>query len=157
MPRDGEIAIWNRSHYEDVLVVRVHELVTTKRWRARYDQIVAFERMLTEEGTTILKFFLHISKDEQRERLQERVDNPAKRWKWNAGDLAERAHWDDYQQAFEAAIAPTSTEVAPWFVIPADRNWYRNLIVSEALVGALESLDIRLPPGDPGVEGLQVV
>ena len=155
-PAAGEIAIWNRSHYEDVLVARVRELVTEKCWRERYEHIRAFEAMLAAEGTTILKFFLHIGKDEQRQRLQERIDDPKKRWKWNSGDLDERRRWDDYQRAYEDALAATSTKAAPWYVVPADRNWYRDLVVSEVLVATLERLDIQLPAGDPGIEGLQV-
>ena len=116
----------------------------------------AFERMLADEGTTIRKFFLHISKDEQRQRLQERIDDPKKRWKWSSRDLDERARWDDYQQAYEDALAATSTEQAPWYVVPADRNWYRDLAVSEVLVGTLAAMDLKLPDGEPGIEGLQV-
>ncbi|MEO6593687.1 MAG: PPK2 family polyphosphate kinase, partial [Planctomycetota bacterium] len=156
VPPVGEIAIWNRSHYEDVLVVRVHDLVPASRWRARYGHIRAFEQMLADEGTTIVKLFLHISKDEQRERLQERIDNPKKCWKWNSGDLAERARWDDYQAAYEEALAETSTAAAPWFVVPGDRNWFRNLAVSEILVAALESMQIRLPSCDPGISKVRV-
>lgn len=155
-PANGEIAIWNRSHYEDVLVVRVHQLVPEARWRARFDHIRAFEQTLADEGTTIRKFFLHISKDEQRQRLQERIDDPKKRWKWNAGDLDERAHWDEYQEAYADAMARTSTNDAPWYVVPADRNWYRDLVVSEILVETLESLQIRLPAGDPQLAGRRV-
>lgn len=155
-PACGEIAIWNRSHYEDVLVARVHDLCAETTWRRRYEHIAAFERMLADEGTTIRKFFLHISKDEQRQRLQERIDDPKKRWKWSSRDLDERARWDDYQQAYEDALAATSSEQAPWYVVPADRNWYRDLAVSEVLVGTLEAMDLRLPDGEPGIEGLQV-
>ncbi|MBX3462775.1 MAG: polyphosphate kinase 2 family protein [Planctomycetes bacterium] len=155
-PGAGEIAIWNRSHYEDVLIVRVHDLVPEVRWRQRYAHIVAFERMLAEEGTTICKFFLHIGKEEQRRRLQERIDDPKKRWKWHSRDLDERRRWDDYQAAYEEAIAATSTAHAPWHVVPADRNWYRDLVVSEVLVSTLESLRIRLPEGEPGIDGLRV-
>lgn len=155
-PGVGQIAIWNRSHYEDVLIARVHDLVPEKVWRRRYEHIVAFEKLLADEGTTIRKFFLHISKDEQRERLQERIDDPKKRWKWNPGDLDERRRWDDYQVAYEEAIAATSTEWAPWYVVPADRNWYRDLVVSEVLVATLDALGIQLPAGDPGIAGIQV-
>ena len=155
-PACGEIAIWNRSHYEDVLIVRVHDLVPEQCWRRRYEHIRAFEKILADEGTTIVKFFLHISKDEQKKRLQERIDNPKKRWKWNSRDLEERRHWDDYQRAYEEALAATSTDRAPWFVVPADRNWFRDLVISEILVETLESLDLRLPEGDPGIEGLVV-
>lgn len=155
-PAVGEIAIWNRSHYEDVLVARVHGLCDERTWRARYEHIVAFERLLVSEGTTVLKFFLHISKDEQRQRLQERIDDPRKRWKWSSRDLDERARWRDYMTAYEDALGATSTERAPWFVVPADRNWFRDLVVGEILVETLEAMDIRLPPGEPGIEGLQV-
>lgn len=155
-PAAGEIAIFNRSHYEDVLVVRVHGLVPEPRWRARYRHIREWERMLHEEGTTIVKLFLHISKDEQRERLQERIDDPKKRWKWHPGDLAERQRWDDYQRAFAEAIAETSTDRAPWFVIPANRNWFRNLVVSGILVETLEAMAPRIPEAPPGVEGTVV-
>ncbi len=156
VPGNGEIAIWNRSHYEDVLVVRVHGLVPEEQWRRRHRHIAAFEQLLADEGTVIRKFFLHISKDEQRERLQERVDNPKKRWKWNDGDVQERARWDDYQAAYEDAIAATSTDDAPWYVVPADRNWYRDLVISEVLVQTLEAMQIRLPEGDPGIAGIVV-
>lgn len=155
-PAAGEIAIWNRSHYEDVVICRVQGLVNETCWRARYEHIRAFEAMLAGEGATILKFFLHIGKDEQRQRLQERIDDPKKRWKWNAGDLDERRRWDDYQRAYEDALAATSATHAPWYVVPADRNWYRDLVVSEVIVATLEAMDIRLPAGDPGIDGLQV-
>ncbi len=155
-PARGEVAIWNRSHYEDVLITRVHGTVPEARWRSRYEHIRAFEHLLVDEGTTLCKFFLHISKDEQRERLQERLDDPAKRWKWNAGDLEERARWDDYQLAYADAIAATSTEQAPWYVVPADRNWYRDLVVAEVLIAALTSLAIRLPTGDPTTATIRI-
>jgi polyphosphate kinase 2 (PPK2 family) len=112
--------------------------------------------MLAGEGTTIRKFFLHISKDEQRKRLQERIDDPKKRWKWSSRDLDERRRWDDYQQAYEEALTATSTAAAPWYVIPADRNWFRDLAVSEILVETLDAMKLRMPPGDPGIAGLQV-
>lgn len=155
-PACGEIAIWNRSHYEDVLIARVHELVTEDCWKRRYEHIRAFESLLADEGTTILKFFLHIGKDEQRQRLQERIDDPKKRWKWNKADLEERRHFDDYRAAYEDALSATAAKHAPWYVVPADRNWYRDLVISEVLVATLEKLDIRLPPGDPGIEDLKV-
>jgi len=155
-PACGEVAIWNRSHYEDVLVARVHDLCKETTWRRRYEHIAAFERMLVDEGTTIRKFFLHISKDEQRQRLQERIDDPKKRWKWSSRDLDERARWDDYQRAYEDALVATSTAEAPWYVVPADRNWYRDLAVSEVIVDTLATMDLRLPDGEPGIEGLQV-
>jgi PPK2 family polyphosphate:nucleotide phosphotransferase len=148
VPGDGEIVVFNRSHYEDVLVVRVHDLVPEERWRKRYDHIRDFEQMLADEGTTIVKFFLHISKDEQKERLQARLDEPDKNWKFDVGDLRERERWDDYQRAFAEAIEHTSTEAAPWYVVPADRKWYRNLVISQILVDTLEGLDLRHPEPD---------
>ena len=145
VPHDGQVTIFNRSHYEDVLVVRVHELVPEERWRRRYDHINAFERLLADEGTTILKFFLHISKDEQRERLQARLDDPHKRWKFRKGDLDERVRWDEYMRAYEETLSETSTEWAPWHVVPANRKWYRDLVVSSVIVDALEALDMKWP------------
>jgi len=121
VPADGEITIFNRSHYEEVLIVRVHDLVPAARWQRRYDHINAFEQMLTDEGTTIVKIFLHLSKDEQRERLTARLEDPTKHWKFNPADLAERERWDDYQEAFTAMLERTSTEHAPWYAVPADR------------------------------------
>ncbi len=127
-PGRGEIAVFNRSHYEDVLVVRVHELAGKKIWSRRYDHINHFEAMLADEGTTILKFYLQIDKAEQKERLQERLDDPTKQWKFNQADLAERKLWDDYIAAYEDLLSKTSTECAPWYIIPANHNWYRNLM-----------------------------
>lgn len=144
-PRTGEIKIFNRSHYEDVLVVRVHKLVTEKVWRRRYDDIAHFEKLLADEGTTILKFYLHISKDEQKERLQARLADPNKHWKFSTGDLEERKYWDDYQKAYEDAISNTSTAYAPWYVVPANKKWYRNLVVASTVVDALEKLKMRYP------------
>jgi len=155
-PGSGEITIFNRSHYEDVLVVRVHDLVPEDRWSRRYHHIREFEQMLTDEGTTILKFFLHISKEEQRERLQARIDTPEKQWKFSRGDLAERELWGDYRAAFEAAISETSTEAAPWFVVPANRKWYRNLVISHVVIDALEGLAMQYPAPEEGIEGLVV-
>lgn len=146
VPPRGFIGVFNRSHYEDVLVTRVHGLVSDEEAERRFASINEFERLLAESGTTILKFFLHISKDEQRERLQKRLDDPEKRWKFNPGDLAERARWDDYMRAFEAAISATSTQHAPWYVVPADRKWYRNVVVTATVVETLESMDPRFPP-----------
>jgi PPK2 family polyphosphate:nucleotide phosphotransferase len=155
VPGDGELVIFNRSHYEDVLVVRVHDIVPRKVWSKRYDQINAFEKHLADTGTTIVKFFLHISKDEQKERLQERLDRPEKRWKFNVGDLDERKLWGDYQKAYEDAISKTSTEWAPWYVIPANRKWYRNLAISNILIDTLKSLKMKFPePQD--LEGVVV-
>jgi PPK2 family polyphosphate:nucleotide phosphotransferase len=145
VPGKGELVIFNRSHYEDVLVVRVHELAPQELWSRRYDQINDFERMLTEEGTTIVKFYLHIDKDEQRERLQARLDDSEKLWKFNPGDLKERKYWDDYIKAYEDVLNKTSTDWAPWYTIPANRKWYRNLVVAAVLVQTLEKLQMRFP------------
>ncbi len=155
-PKNGEITIFNRSHYEDVLVVRVHDIVPEKRWSRRYDHINNFEQLLSDEGTTIVKLFLHISKDEQRERLQARIDTPRKNWKFDSGDLREREHWNDYQEAFRVMLERTSTDDAPWYVIPADRKWYRNLVISEILVETLERLDMRYPPAEEGIAEIVV-
>jgi PPK2 family polyphosphate:nucleotide phosphotransferase len=148
VPGDGEIAVFNRSHYEDVLVVRVHELVEEKVWRKRYKQINEFERTLAATGTTILKFFLHISKDEQRKRLQERIDDPKKHWKFQHTDLDERKLWDDYMDAYAEMLEKTSTKWAPWYVIPANAKWYRNLVVADVITEALESLKMEYPAID---------
>lgn len=156
-PPRGTVGIWNRSHYEDVLVVRVRELVEEKRWRSRYRHIREFERMLAEEGTQIVKIFLNISSEEQRERLQDRIDDPEERYKHNAGDLAERALWDDYTAAYDEAIAQTSTEHAPWYVVPADRKWVRNLAVARLLLATFVDLDPQLPDPDPAIVGTVVV
>ena len=156
-PAKGEIAIFNRSYYEDVLVVRVHELAPKSVWSRRFDQINDWERMLTEEGTTIVKFFLNISADEQRDRFQERVDNPKKRWKFRLGDLDERKRWNDYQVAFEDVLSRCSTDAAPWYVIPANRNWFRNVAVAEILGDVLEDLKPVYPSSPDTVpEGFKV-
>ncbi len=156
VPANGEIAIFNRSHYEDVLVVRVHDLVPPERWSRRYDHIRSFEKLLADEGTTIVKFFLHISQDEQRQRLQARLDNPAKHWKFDLGDLEERKHWDDYMEAFEVAITETSTEQAPWYVIPSNRKWYRDLVVSTVLIEALERMNLEFPQSDDDLSNVVI-
>lgn len=156
-PAKGEIAIFNRSHYEDVLVVRVHRLVDDAVVEARYDQINDFERLLAGYGTRIVKVYLQVSKEEQRERLQERVDIPAKRWKFNQGDLEERKLWDQYQDAFEIALERCSTEWAPWYVIPADRNWYRNALVARLVRLTLEDMDPRYPEPSFDPKGVTVV
>ena len=145
VPQDGQMTIFNRSHYEDVLVVRVRGLAPESRWRPRFGHVNDFERMLADEGTTIVKFFLHISKDEQKARLEARLRDPQKRWKFRTGDLKERARWDDYMQAYEEALGQTSTEWAPWWVVPANRRWYRDLVVASVLVQTLEGLDMRWP------------
>jgi len=144
-PGKGELVIFNRSHYEDVLVVRVHNLAPEAVWSKRYDQIKAFEKQLAQEGTIILKFFLHIDKDEQKERLQARLDDPSKIWKFNTGDLKERALWDQYMAAYEDAINKTSTDEAPWYVVPANKKWFRNLVIASVLVDALKALDMHYP------------
>ena len=144
-PARGEIGIFNRSHYEDVVTARVRELVPERVWQRRYEHIRAFEQSLVDEGTTVLKVFLHISRDVQRKRLQERIEDPEKRWKFDPGDLDDRRRWDDYMDAYGDAIRETSTEWAPWYVVPADHNWVRNLAVAERLVSALERLDPKLP------------
>jgi PPK2 family polyphosphate:nucleotide phosphotransferase len=146
MPRKGEIGIFNRSHYEDVLVVRVHDLVPRSVWSKRYDQINAFERHLAANGTTIVKFFLAIDREEQRARFQARYDDPTKRWKFSMGDLEERKRWDDYQAAFDEALSKTSTDVAPWYVIPANRKWFRNLAVATILADTIADLKPAYPP-----------
>ena len=137
--------MFNRSHYEDVLIVRVRELVPRAVWQARYDQINAFERMLSENGTVILKIFLHISRDEQRKRLQSRVDDPKKCWKFRQGDLEERKFWNDYMQAYADALSKTSTEWAPWYLVPANQKWYRNHVVGSLIVQTLDRLELEWP------------
>jgi PPK2 family polyphosphate:nucleotide phosphotransferase len=144
-PADGMIGVFNRSHYEDVLVVRVKDLAPEPLWRSRYDSINDFERMLVREGTTILKFLLHISKDEQLAKFRERLERSDKYFKWSDNDMRERAHWDEYQRAYEDAVRATSTPWAPWYVIPADHRWYRNYVVARIVAGALEAMDPRYP------------
>ena len=145
MPRRGDIGIFNRSHYEDVLVVRVHDLVPKHVWSQRYDQINAFEKNLAENGIVILKFFLHISKEEQKKRFEDRLANPTRHWKISPADFEERQFWDQYTEAFEEVLTRCSTECAPWYVIPANRKWFRNLAVASIIVERLESLDMRFP------------
>jgi PPK2 family polyphosphate:nucleotide phosphotransferase len=146
-PPKGMIGLWNRSHYEDVLVVRVHKLVPKKAWKARYEQINAFEKILTENGTTIVKFMLHISKDEQKKRLEARVENPKKRWKFLPGDLVERGFWDDYQEAYEDAINCCATGHAPWYIVPANHKWARDLAIVEVVLRVLQ----KMKPGYPKI------
>ena len=156
LPERGKIGIFNRSYYEDVLVVKVHpEMIDAQKlppgkrgdsfWQKRYDDINAFEHHLVRNGTLVLKFFLHISKDEQKKRFLERLDNPDKHWKFSEGDLAERAHWDDYNKAFEEAISATSTKWAPWYIIPADHKWVSRTLISDVLVTAIKSLKLEFP------------
>ena len=151
VPPKGAVGVFNRSHYEDVLVVRVHRLVPESVWRPRYDQINRFERHLVENGVTVLKFFLHISRDEQRRRLLARLDDPAKYWKFSPRDLEERKLWDAYTAAYEEALERTSTELAPWYVVPADKKYLRDLLVAEVVTETLERMDPKYP-GPP--EGL---
>ncbi len=155
-PPAGGITVFNRSHYEDVLIVRVFGLVPEERWSRRYDHIKAFERLLVDEGTTILKFYLHISKEEQAKRLRARLADPDKHWKFNVDDLEHRERWDDYMAAFETALAETSTDFAPWYVVPANHKWYRNLVVAETIVATLERLGMEYPESDDDLSGVLV-
>jgi PPK2 family polyphosphate:nucleotide phosphotransferase len=145
VPARGEIGVFNRSHYEDVLVVRVDNLVPEEVWRKRYEQINDFERMLSESGVHVIKFFLQISKEEQRKRFQDRLDDPTKQWKFNEDDVAKRKQWDQYQSAYEDALTQCSTKWAPWHVIPADRKWFRNLAIGQILAQELGKLPLRFP------------
>jgi PPK2 family polyphosphate:nucleotide phosphotransferase len=145
MPARGEMVIFNRSHYEDVLVVRVHELVAPEVWKQRFDQINAFEKMLSEEGTTILKFYLHISPEEQKQRLLDRLKDETKQWKFNPGDLKERQLWKNYMQAYQEVLNLTSTDYAPWFIVPADKKWYRDWVVATTIIDTLKNLDMAYP------------
>jgi PPK2 family polyphosphate:nucleotide phosphotransferase len=146
VPRYGQMAVFNRSHYEDVLVVRVHELVPRKVWKGRYRQINDFEQMLADNRVLLLKFFLHISRDEQKKRLEERLRDPAHYWKFSLADVDERRYWSDYQEAYEDALRKCSTEWAPWHIVPANHKWYRNLVVAETIVERLRALDLHFPP-----------
>ena len=157
VPGSGEIAIFNRSHYEDVLVPRVNGWIDAAECKRRYRQINDFERMLAETGTTLLKFYLHISKDEQKKRLEERRDTPEKQWKFHTGDLAVREQWDAYMDAYEAALSATSTDHAPWHVIPANNKLARNLMVSALLIEALENLKMRYPEPEAGIADIEIV
>jgi len=156
VPANGQLMVWNRSHYEDVLVPVVEEYIDKKETHRRYRHINDFERLLTETGTTIVKCMLHISKDEQRARLQERVDTPGKQWKFARTDLDVREKWDAYQRAYEKALAATSTEHAPWHVIPADSKEHRNLMIARLLIKSLDDMKLQLPPADPAIKGLIV-
>lgn len=155
-PRRGYIGIFNRSHYEDVLVVRVHNLVPETVWGQRYEQINHFEKLLADTGTTILKFFLYISKAEQKERFEARLRDPRKNWKFSTGDIKERGYWDDYMRAYEDALSRCNTPWAPWYTIPANHKWYRNLMVSQIIVETLEKLDMRYPPSLPNANQIVV-
>jgi PPK2 family polyphosphate:nucleotide phosphotransferase len=151
VPSKGTIGVFNRSHYEDVLVVRVHQLVPRAVWARRYDHINAFERMLTDNGVTILKFFLHISRDEQKQRLLERVHDPLKNWKFQVGDLEERERWDDYTEAYRDVLSKCSTPCAPWYLVPADRNKTRDLLIAQVVVDTLERMKPEFPKVNPDV------
>lgn len=155
-PATGSLTVFNRSHYEDVLIVRVLNLVPEQRWSRRYDHINAFERLLADEGTTILKFYLNISHEEQAERLQARLDDDTKHWKFNKGDLEHRELWGEYMGAYEAALSRTSTEHAPWYVVPANRKWYRNIVITETIVAALERLDMQYPEPEVGLDEIVI-
>jgi PPK2 family polyphosphate:nucleotide phosphotransferase len=156
VPGKGEIVIFNRSHYEDVLVVRVHDLVPKEVWRKRYEHINHFERMLVDEGTAIVKFFLHIDLEEQKQRLQARLDEPNKRWKFSRGDLKERKLWPKYTQAYEEVLSRTSTEWAPWYIVPANRKWYRNLVIANVLLQTLDGMDMHYPAPEEDLDGIVI-
>ncbi|RME79027.1 MAG: polyphosphate kinase 2 family protein [Chloroflexi bacterium] len=156
VPQRGMIGIFNRSHYEDVLVVRVHNLVPPSVWKKRYDHINHFEKLLVDSGVTILKFYLHISKDEQKRRMEARLEQPHKRWKFNPDDLKERELWDDYMEAFETAFERCSTDYAPWYIIPANNKWYRNLVISEIIVDTLEGLNMQYPQPVANLDGIVI-
>ena len=156
VPGKGELVVFNRSHYEDVLVVRVHNYVPPEVWSKRFDQINEFERNLAENGTTILKFYLHIDLEEQKERLQARLDDPTKRWKFRLGDLEERKLWPEYMKAFEDVLSKTSTEYAPWYIVPANRKWFRDLVISSVLVDTLEGLKMKYPESEENLDGVVI-
>ena len=159
-PAVGRIGIFNRSHYEDVLVVRVKNLAPEEVWRPRFELINNFEYNLTRNNISVLKFYLHISKDEQKRRLESRLADPEKRWKFSSNDIKERAYWDAYwdayQEAFEDAISETSTEYAPWYVVPANKKWYRNLVIARAIADTLEEMDPRFPPAEEGLQNVTI-
>ncbi|MEO1236158.1 MAG: polyphosphate kinase 2 family protein [Planctomycetota bacterium] len=144
-PADGHISVFNRSHYEEVLIVRVKDWIPEPVWKRRYEHINCFEKLLTDEGTTVVKFMIHISKDYQKQRLQRRLDRPDKHWKFNPEDLTERAHWDDYMEAFSDAVTKCSTPSAPWYIVPGERRWFRNLLITKVLVDTLERMDPHPP------------
>jgi len=155
-PGNGQMVIFNRSHYEDVLVVRVHNFVPPDVWKKRFDQINQFERLLAENGTTIIKFYLHIDLDEQKERLQARLDEPNKNWKFSLGDLEERKLWPEYMQAYEDVLSKTSTKYAPWYIVPANRKWYRDLVISTVLVDKLQGLNMEFPEPEDNLDGVAI-
>jgi PPK2 family polyphosphate:nucleotide phosphotransferase len=155
-PSKGEIVIFNRSHYEDVLVARVHRLVPEKVWSTRFESINQFERELVEEGVSVLKFFLHISREEQRRRLRDRMQDPTKHWKLNAADFHERRYWNKYRAAYEEMLRRTSTSWAPWYLVPSNHKWLRNLVVSSVLVRELEAMKLRYPPAAVDLRSLRL-
>ncbi len=155
-PGKGEITIFNRSQYEDVLVVRVYQLVPETVWFRRYEHIRAFEKMLADEGTIILKFYLHISREEQKERFQDRLDEPDKNWKFSLGDLEKRGQWEQYIEAYQDVLGKTSTESAPWYVIPANRKWYRNLVISTIIINTLKNLEMEFPEPEDDLSGVVI-
>jgi PPK2 family polyphosphate:nucleotide phosphotransferase len=157
LPAKGDIGVFNRSHYEDVLIVRVHSLISKDIWAARYDQINAFEKLIHQNGITILKFFLHISKDEQKERLKSRLENPQKNWKLSRTDFEERKLWNDYMKAYEDALEKCSTAAAPWYIIPANKKWYRNWLVSEILLSTLRNLKMKWPKSSLNLSKIKLV
>jgi len=152
LPVPGDVGVFNRSQYEDVLVVRVHDLVPEAEWSTRYDRINEFEHRVVDAGTHLIKVMLHISKDEQKQRLADRLEDPTKYWKYNPGDLTERTLWDDYAAAYQDALTRCSTDAAPWYVVPGDRKWYRDWVVANLLVGALRDMSPRYPPAEFDVE-----
>lgn len=156
VPGAGMIGVFNRSHYEDVLVVRVDDLVPEPVWRQRYDQINQFERLLSATGTTIVKLYLHISRDEQKERLDDRLDKPDKHWKFDVGDLRKREQWDDYMVAYQEMLEKTSTPKAPWYIIPADQKWYRNLVIARILTQTIRKMNPQYPTQEDDLTGIVV-
>jgi len=156
VPRQGELVVFNRSHYEDVLISRVHDWIDGAECQRRYAQINDFERLLTETGTVVIKFFLHISKETQRERLQERVDDPVKHWKLDDQDIKERERWDSYRQAYHAAIEATNTAHAPWYIIPANSKTHRNLTVATIVLETLQAMQLSYPPAKPELTGIRI-
>jgi PPK2 family polyphosphate:nucleotide phosphotransferase len=157
VPAAGMITVFNRSHYEDVLVVRVEELVPEAVWRPRYEHINQFEKLLSDTGTTILKFYLHISSEKQKEGFQDRLTDPTKRWKFSPEDLEKRKDWDVYQAAYEEALSRCTTEYAPWYVVPADHNWYRNLVVASAILATMRQLDPQYPMPEVDLENMEII
>jgi PPK2 family polyphosphate:nucleotide phosphotransferase len=155
-PARGRLGVFNRSHYEDVVTARVRRIIDEDHCRRRYHHVREFEQMLADEGTTVVKVYLHISREEQRQRLQARLDNPTKRWKFNLDDLEARKQWDEYQSAYEEAITETSTDVAPWWIVPGDRKWVRDVVVATLLLETFRGLDPQFPPADPSLDGVIV-